>query len=134
MIVLGLFNRKRGKCDPNNDSLSSDDWPNYVVPLDGENFSSFIEKYPLSVIDFWAPWCAPCRTMVPRLRRLSKIYKGKVAFGRLNTQKNEEIAKTYGIMGIPHLIFFCNGKKVGSTTGVVSVGNLKDIIDDLLRK
>ena len=134
MVFLGLFNRKKGKCGPDLNNLSASEWPDYVITLDEKNFSEFIQKYPLSAVDFWAPWCAPCRTMGPRLRRLSKIYKGKVAFGKLNTQENEDIAKKYKIMGIPHLIFFCDGKKISSTTGVKSVGAIKDTIDDLLKK
>ena len=132
-MVLGLFKWKVLR-DPDRKVSSVGKWPDYVVTLNGKNFNEFIQKYPLSLVDFWAPWCAPCRTMAPRLRRLSKIYKGKVAFGKLDTQANEDIAKKYKIMGIPHLMFFRYGKKVSTVTGVRSVGDLKDIIDDLLKK
>jgi len=134
MILLGFFNRKDEKKDTNNKVPASKEWPDHAITLDGENFNEFIRKYPLSVVDFWAPWCAPCRTMIPRLRRLSTIYKGKVAFGRLNTQQNEDIPKKYKIMGIPHLAFFSYGKKITSATGVKSVGDVKNIIDDTLKK
>ena len=132
-MVLGLFKRKVLR-DPDRKASSVGKWPDYVVTLNGKNFNEFIQKYPLSLVDFWAPWCAPCRTMAPRLRRLSKIYKGKVAFGKIDTQANEAIAKKYKIMGIPHLMFFRYGKKVSTVTGVRSIGDLKDIIDDLLKK
>jgi thioredoxin 1 len=72
--------------------------------------------------------------MAPRLRRLSKIYKGKVAFGKLDIQNNQDIARQYKIIGIPHLVFFKNGKKISSITGVKSIGDLKDTIDALLKK
>ncbi len=134
MIFLGFFNRKGKKTDSNKQAPPSKEWPDHAVTLDGKNFNEFIQKYPLSVVDFWAPWCGPCRTMIPRLRRLSTIYKGEVAFGRLNTQQNKDISKQYKIMGIPHLAFFSYGKKLTSTTGVKSVGDIKDIIDDLLKK
>ena len=134
MMIFGLFGRKKGKCNPDMTDLSAHDWPDYVVTLNEKNFDDFIQKYPVSVVDFWAPWCGPCRAMIPRLRRLSKIYKRKVVFGRLNTQANEEISKRYHIMGIPHLIFFCNGKKISSATGVKSVGSLKESIDTILNK
>ena len=134
MIAIGIFKRKQKGRDSNQKDPSVDEWPDYVVTLEGKNFNEFIQKYPLSMVDFWAPWCAPCRVIVPRIRRLSKIYKGKVAFGRLNTQKNEDIAKQYHIMGIPHLVFFRYGKKVTSITGVRSISDFKDEIDGLLKK
>ena len=120
--------------DSNQKSHSIKEWPDHVVTLEGNNFNEFIENFSLVAVDFWAPWCAPCRVMAPRLRRLSKIYKGKVAFGKLDTQKNQDIAKQYKIMGIPHLIFFRSGKKVTSITGVRSVGYIKKVIEDLLEK
>ncbi len=110
------------------------EWPDYVISLDGKTFDEFIYRYPLSMVDFWAPWCGPCRVMLPRLRKLSKIYKDKVAFGRLNTQENQDIAKRYKIMSIPNLIVFSYGKKVTALTGVKSVGDIKTVIDRLLKK
>lgn len=132
MVFLGMFRLWKRGSDQRTPSVN--DWPDYVVTLEGKNFNEFIQRYPLSLVDFWAPWCAPCKVIAPRIRRLSKIYKGKVAFGRLNTQKNEDVAKQYHIMGIPHLAFFRYGKKITSITGVRSVGDIKDTIDDLLKK
>jgi thioredoxin 1 len=132
MVFLGMFRLWKRGSDQRTPSVS--DWPDYVVTLEGKNFNEFIQRYPLSLVDFWAPWCAPCKVIAPRIRRLSKIYKGKVAFGRLNTQKNEDVAKQYHIVGIPHLAFFRYGKKITSITGVRSVGDIKDTIDDLLKK
>lgn len=109
------------------------DWPDHVLTLDGDNFDEFIEKYPLSIVDFWAPWCAPCKIMLPRLRKLSKIYHGKLAFGRLNIVENEHIAKKYCVTSIPNLIFFSYGRKIKSITGVESVGEIKKVIDKMLR-
>lgn len=134
MIFLGFFKHK--KIDPDSGKITPKllDWPEHVITLDKKNFEKFIQKYPLSIIDFWAPWCAPCKAMAPRVRRLSIIYKGKVAFGKLDTQENKDIAKKYRIMGIPHLVFFRYGKKVTSTTGVKSVNDIKELIEDVLKK
>ena len=134
MIYIGFFKRKDDKPSFDQKAHSVKEWPNHVVTLEGNNFNKFIEKYPLSIVDFWAPWCAPCRIIAPRIRRLSKIYKGKVAFGKLDTQKNQDIVKQYKIMGIPYLAFFSYGKKISSMTGVKSVGDIKNVIDDLLKK
>ena len=134
MIVLGIFDRNKKRKKDNKNVQPVDKWPDHVVTLDEKNFDDFIQKYPLSLVDFWAPWCGPCKAMIPRLRRLSKIFNGKVAFGRLDTQENQGVAKKYKIMGIPHLAFFSYGKKINSSTGLKSVGSIKDTIDDLLKK
>ena len=134
MIFFSLFNNRRRDDDSKQKAKSIIEWPDHIVTLDGNNFNMFIKNYPLSIVDFWAPWCVPCKTMSPRLRRLSKIYNGKVAIGKLDTQKNQNIAKQYKIMGIPHLIFFSYGKKVISFTGVKSIGIIKNMIDELLQK
>jgi thioredoxin 1 len=106
MIFLRIFDFNKKRKISDKQYLSDSQWPDYVVTLETRNFDNFIQKYPLSIVDFWAPWCTPCKTMAPRLRRLSKVYKGKVAFGKLDTQKDQGIAKKYKIMGIPHLVFF----------------------------
>lgn len=134
MLVIGFFKNKKRKISSNEKQHTSIEWPDHIINLDKSNFEEFIKKYPLTIIDFWAPWCAPCRAMAPRLRRLSNIYTGKVAFGKINTQENQDIAKKYKISGIPHLGFFRYGKKISSATGLKSVGDLKDIIDNLLKK
>jgi thioredoxin 1 len=134
MIFLSIFTKDNNKVDANRHTLSVNEWPEHVVTLDKKNFDDFINKYPLSIVDFWAPWCSPCKTMTPRLRRLSKVYKGNVAFGRLDTQENQNLAKKYKIMGIPNLVFFSYGKKISSITGLKSVGVIKSMIDDLLKK
>lgn len=109
-------------------------WPDHVESLTSKTFHEFIRKYPLSMIDFWAPWCAPCKTMLPRLRRLERLYHGKIAIGRINTQDEKEIANQYHIMGIPHFVFFHYEKKIGSATGVKSIGDMKTLIDNYLSK
>ena len=131
-MFLWLFRRE--KSDSNFKTPSSDEWPEFVVSLEKKNFDDFINKYPLCVVDVWAPWCSPCRVMGPRLRRLSKVYKGQVAFGKLNTQNHKDLAKKYHVMSIPYLVFFSFGKKVGELTGVRSVGYIKETIDDLLKR
>lgn len=116
------------------ESINTDEWPKHVVSLDKSSFNNFIKKYPLSVIDFWAPWCSPCKTMLPRLRRLERLYSGKVAFGRVNTQKERMISEEQKILGIPHFCFYNYGKKVGDITGMKSVGDMKKIIDNIILK
>jgi thioredoxin 1 len=134
MRSLKIFKHKQKGYTSNKNDYSIVEWPDYVVTLEEKNIKEFIQKYSLSIVDFWAPWCATCKVIAPRIRLLSKIYKGRVAFGKINIQVNQDIAKEYKIIGIPHLMFFKNGKKVNSITGVKSVGYIKDVIDNLLEK
>ena len=131
---MRIFKLKKEKSRSKQKESSPVEWPMYVVELDENDFEGFIEKYPLSIVDFWAPWCAPCKAMAPRLRRLSNIYKGKVAFGKINTQDNQKIAKKYKVFGIPHLILFRYGEKISIITGLKSVGGIKEVIDKILKK
>ncbi len=106
--------------------------PHHTEKLSEDNFRDFIEKYPISFIDFWAPWCAPCKKMNPRIRRLSKLFEGQVAFGKVNTQRNQDIAKEYKIMSIPTFILFKNGKEKAILRGVQSVGEIKKTINKFI--
>lgn len=130
---MRIFSREKSKKEEPGEQLPLKG-PDHVVTLTAENFDEFIKKYTLCLVDFWAPWCAPCKTMIPRLRRLEQVYKRRVAFARLNTEEHQKIARKYNIMGIPHFIFFHKGKKVGELTGVKSVGEMKETIDKLLKK
>ena len=130
---MRLFFKRKLK-EKDSQKYSSIDCPDHVESLTKDTFNEFIKKYPLSVIDFWAPWCAPCKTMLPRIRRLERLYHGRVAFGRVNTMDEKDLAKQYNIMGIPHFGFFHFNKKIGSATGLKSIGEMKSLIDLYLTK
>ena len=132
---MKLFNKpKHDTKKPVQQASTINNWPDSVVTLDDKNIDEFIQTYPYVIIDFWAPWCAPCRTMGPRLRRLSKIYHGKVVFGKLDIKKHETVGKHYHIQGIPYLLCFRHGKKIVDITGVRSISSLKDTIGKLIKK
>lgn len=113
---------------------SVEEMPSHIVTLSEKSFSDFIGKYPLSVVDFWAPWCAPCKVILPRLRVLSKKYAGRAAFGRLNIEKNRDIAERYRIKSIPNLVFFSYGKRIHNVLGVRTTGYIMTKIDKMLVK
>ena len=73
----------------------------------------------LSVVDFWAEWCGPCRAIGPVIEELSKEYEGKVNIGKVNVDLNSEISVQYGISSIPAILFIKNGEVVDKQIGAV---------------
>jgi thioredoxin 1 len=81
------------------------------------------------LVDFWAPWCGPCRMVAPVLEELAGEYAGKVKIVKLNTDENTETAQTYGIMSIPTLAVFREGKVIDGIIGAAPKKMLKEILD-----
>jgi len=82
------------------------------ILLSDASFSSEISKYPLMVVDFWAAWCGPCRTVAPIIEQLAKEYAGRVAFGKLNVDENPLTSGEFEVQSIPTLLIFRNGEAV----------------------
>ncbi len=89
------------------------------IGLTDSNFANEISKYPIMLVDFWAPWCGPCRMVSPIIEQLSREYSGKVAFGKVNVDENQRIAASFGIQSIPTLMIFRNGKAVDVMVGAL---------------
>ncbi len=77
----------------------------------------------LTVVDFWAEWCGPCRAIGPIIEDLAKEYDGKVNVGKLNVDNNPEVSINYGITSIPAILFFKNGQMVDKLIGAHPKGN-----------
>lgn len=90
-------------------------------PLDltDATFKKFTEDNPLAVVDCWAPWCGPCRFVSPVVEELARDYAGRIAFGKLNVDQNNEVATQYGIMSIPTLLVFKKGKLIDQIIGAM---------------
>ena len=89
------------------------------ILLSDASFSSEISKYPLMVVDFWAAWCGPCRTVAPIIEQLAKEYAGRVAFGKLNVDENPLTSGEFKVQSIPTLLIFRNGEAVDGIVGAV---------------
>lgn len=104
-----------------------------VNEIKDQDFDQEVLKSSLPVVvDFWAPWCGPCRQIAPILDKLSEEYKGKLKFCKVNVDENHDTASKYHVMSIPTLIFFKKGELVEQTVGGVSEKTLRSKIQDLL--
>ena len=87
------------------------------ITLTDSNFDEMILNHPLLVVDFWAPWCGPCRMVSPIIEQLATEMAGKVVFGKLNVDENPRIASTFGIQSIPTMSILKDGKQVDRLVG-----------------
>jgi thioredoxin 1 len=81
------------------------------------------------LIDFWAPWCGPCRTVEPMVDELAKELEGKAIVGKVNVDENNKYAGQYGVMSIPTFLIFKNGEVVDQITGVTNKEELKERVE-----
>lgn len=103
------------------------------IVFSDQNFEAEVLKSQQPVVvDFWAPWCAPCRIVSPVIEELAKEYEGKVKVGKLNVDDNQQTASKYGVMSIPSIVFFKNGKPVRTMVGAQSKENYKQEIEQIL--
>jgi len=87
------------------------------IELSDANFHEVVGNHPLVVVDFWAPWCGPCRMVSPVLEELASEMSGRATFGKLNVDDNPETSQRFGIQGIPTIMVFKDGQPVDGIVG-----------------
>lgn len=110
----------------------SEDMPDTPLHVDDSNIDSTVNKYPVMVVDCWAPWCGPCRMVGPVVEELARQMKGEVVFGKLNVDENRTTSAKYGIMSIPTLLMFKNGQLIDTFVGAMPEPILKAKIQEHL--
>jgi thioredoxin 1 len=105
------------------------DEPVHVTDAD---FNEIVKKHPLALIDFWAPWCGPCRAMAPTLEELAKEYAGKVFIGKLNVDENPSTAECFQVSGIPTLVMMKDGCEVDRIVGLCPKKHIEAILKKYL--
>ncbi len=88
-----------------------------ILELSDKEFEEAVRRYPLLVVDCWAPWCGPCRMIAPVIEELARAYRGKIAFAKLNVDENPITAMRYDVRSIPTLLVFKNGELVDRKVG-----------------
>ncbi|MEE1091697.1 MAG: thioredoxin [Prevotella sp.] len=97
-----------------------------------ENFESLKNGELPLVVDFWATWCGPCRTIAPIIEELAGEYAGKINVGKCDVEENDDIAMEYGIRNIPTILFIKNGQVVDKFVGATTKAKLQEKFESLL--
>ncbi len=103
-----------------------------IVVTDGDFEEKVLKSELPVVVDFWAPWCGPCKMVAPILDKLADEYAGKVLIAKLNTDEHQQYMMQYGVQGIPTMIFVNDGKLVHRQVGALPEPMLRDLFDQFV--
>ncbi|MGB9722026.1 MAG: thioredoxin [bacterium] len=104
-----------------------------VKHITDDTFDQEVKKSELPVlIDFWAPWCGPCRMIAPVIDEIADEYEGKIKVAKINVDDNPKKTAEYNILSIPNIKIFKNGKVVGEFVGVVPKKEITDKLEEIL--
>ncbi len=106
---------------------------NKPIHVTDAEFEKVVLKSELPVVvDFWAPWCGPCRMVAPALEKLAKEQEGKLVIAKVNTDEHAQWAMRYGVQGIPTMLFIAKGKVVHKQVGALPEPMLRQVVDQFL--
>ena len=106
---------------------------NEPIHVNDAAFEKSVLQSPIPVlVDFWAPWCMPCRMVAPSLEKLAQEYAGRLLIAKVNTEEEQELAMHYGVQGIPTMLFIKDGQVIHQQVGALPYPYLKQIVDQVL--
>jgi thioredoxin 1 len=103
-----------------------------ALELNRHNFVETIKNNKVVMVDFWAPWCGPCRMVAPVIEELAKEYEGRAVIAKVNTDENQDIAMEFQIRSIPTVLFFKNGELVDGLIGAAPKNMYQEKLERLL--
>ncbi|GJM17159.1 MAG: thioredoxin [Thermodesulfobacteriota bacterium] len=104
-----------------------------IIEVSDSNFESEVVKSEVPVlVDFWAPWCGPCRAIAPIVEEISSSYEGKIKVGKMNVDENQATTMKFGIRSIPTIIMFKDGEAVDQIIGAVPKGEIERVVEKSL--
>jgi len=103
-----------------------------IKHLKTSEFNAVIDEAPLAVVDFWAAWCGPCKMLSPLMETLEERYGDRVLVGKVNVDEEPELARQFGVMSIPTVVFLKNGREFERKVGVMPERAFTDVLDKQL--
>ena len=104
-----------------------------ILNIDNGSFKEIVIEADMPyLVDFWAPWCGPCRAIAPIIEELAGEYSGKMGFAKVNVDESPQVATEYGIQSIPTLLIFKDGKPMKQVVGLTPKPDLKKHLDSIL--
>lgn len=100
-----------------------------VLHMNEAGFNEKIPAAPIAMVDFWATWCGPCRMLAPVIEELGEKYEGKALIGKVDVDEEQGLAARFGVMSIPTVIFFQNGKEIDRKVGVIPASAYTQVLD-----
>ena len=103
-----------------------------VIHFNKEGFDKAVAQGAPMLVDFWAGWCGPCKMLAPTIDKLAEKYDGKVVVGKVDVDEEQDLARQFGVMSIPTVVLFKDGKEVQRTVGVQPQAAFERLVDDIL--